>query len=134
MNTEFENQLQRQPLRQPPSEWRSQILGAASLSAPRSLYAPLIDWVSGWLWPHPRAWAGLGAAWVLILLLHFTSSDEAQLIGSSSPITVQSLARMQQQTLGMAELLGSVDIYNPPAAVVSPSAPRSEGPRKQRMG
>jgi hypothetical protein len=136
MNTEFEDQLQRQPLRELPAEWRSQILGAAAASAPRSRSAMFADWVASWLWPHPRAWAGLGAAWVLILLLHFTAPDDARFAHNAPPITVQSLARMKQQTLHMAELLGSLDVYAPPTATVTPPAlaPRSERPRKQRIG
>ena len=134
MNDDFENQLQRQPLRELPAEWRSQILGAAAGSTPRSKSATAMDWVAGWLWPHPRAWAGIAAAWVLILLLHFTSPDEPHFAERSGSMTVQSLAAMQRQTLVMAQLLGSLDADNQPAAAIAPPKPRSEGPRKQRIG
>jgi hypothetical protein len=134
MSAEFENQLQRQSLRQPPPELRSQILRAASLSTPRNRCMPLIEWVSGWLWPHPRAWVGLAAAWVLICVLHFTSADEPRVAGGSQSMTVQSLEAMQKQTLIMSQLLGSLDGDDQPSAAIAPPKPRSEAPRKQRIG
>jgi hypothetical protein len=130
MNTEFEKQLQRHPMRELPREWRAEILAAASL-AERST---LVNWLSTWLWPHPRAWAGLGAAWVLIFLLHFTAPDEPRMARNSSPMTFQTLAMMQKQTLMMAQLLGSLDSGDQPAATDALPKPRSEGPRRQRVG
>ena len=130
MNTEFEQQLQRQPMRELPRQWRSQILGAAS----RNGHSTLVDRLSTWLWPHPRAWAGLAAAWVLIFLLHFTAPDEPRLARNSSPMTFQTLAKMQKQTLMMAQLLGSLDSGDQPAAAIAPHKPRSERPRKELIG
>lgn len=52
----LEAELHRQPFRPLPPAWREEILAAAAPAA-----AP------GWrdyLWPHPRAWAALAAAWV----------------------------------------------------------------------
>jgi hypothetical protein len=130
MNAEFEKQLQRQPMREPPRQWRSQILGAAS----RTGHSTLVARLSTWLWPHPQAWAGLAAAWVLIFLLHFTAPDEPRAARNSSPMTFQSLAMMQKQTLKMAQLLGSLGSGDQPAATTAPPKPRSERPRKQLIG
>jgi hypothetical protein len=130
MKTDFEKQLERQPLRELPREWRSQILNAAS----RAGNSTLVEWFSTWLWPHPRAWAGLAAAWVVIFLLHFTAPDEPRVAGNGSPMTFQSFARMQQQNLMMAQLLGSLDSGDQPAAPPPPPKPRSEGPRQQLIG
>jgi hypothetical protein len=130
MNTEFEKQLQRHSMRELPREWRSQILGAVSGTG----HSTLVDRLSTWLWPHPRAWAGLAAAWVLIFLLHFTAPDEPRAARNSSPMTFQSLAMMRQQTLIMAQLLGSLDSGDQPAATAAPPKPRSEGPRKELIG
>jgi hypothetical protein len=112
-------------------KWRSQILAAAS-GAPRSMLA---EWLSSWLWPHPRAWAGLAAAWIVIFLLHLTAPDEAGAARNSSPMTFESFAKMRQQTVMMAQLLGSLDDGDQPAAATTaPPKPRSEGPRKQLIG
>jgi hypothetical protein len=195
MNSEFEKQLERQPMRELPHEWRSEILAgvsrrvhldtatvaqtsksavsrvskpatptnsvglptwksaiqqvgnlryrlafwrrivAVSRCAPsRTERVSAINRFSTWLWPHPRAWAGLAAAWVLILLLHFTAPDEPRTARNSSPMTFQTLATMQKQTLMMAQLLGSLDNGDQPAAAVAPPKPRSERARKERIG
>src|SRR5207249_3570026 len=84
MNTDdFEKQLQRQPLRAVPPEWREQILSAA----PRQLdYVPRIkpyqlrrSWLREILWPSPTAWAGLAAAWIVIFALQFDSGQPAKM-------------------------------------------------------
>jgi hypothetical protein len=49
-------------------------------------------------------------------------------------MTFQSFARMQQQNLMMAQLLGSLDSGDQPAAPPPPPKPRSEGPRQQLIG
>jgi hypothetical protein len=130
MNSDFENRLQDQPMRQIPGEWRSQILGATT----RAGSSTLADRLSTWLWPHPRAWAGLAAAWVVILLLHFTAADDSRVARHSSPITFQSLAIMEQQTLAIAQSLGPNDAGEPSTASPTPPTPRSERPRKQLIG
>src|SRR5664280_2576256 len=90
MNTDdFEKRLQREPLRQIPGEWREQILSAArqaSLAehAPRttqhappspSLLSTIHHQLSTLLWPHPTAWAGLAAVWLMILGVNLTTQD-----------------------------------------------------------
>jgi hypothetical protein len=130
MKTEFEKQLERQTMRELPREWRSQILKAAS-GAERPT---LVERLSGWLWPHPRAWAGLAAAWVVIFLLHLSAPDKPRFARVSSPMTIQSLAKMHEQTLLMAQLLGSLDDGDQPAALPPAPKPRSEGPRRQLVG
>ena len=90
MNTDdFEKRLQRQPLRQMPGEWREEILSAARQAslpehAPRtthhvppspSLLSTLHHQLSTLLWPHPTAWAGLAAVWVVILGINLTTRD-----------------------------------------------------------
>jgi hypothetical protein len=130
MNSEFEKQLERQPMRELPREWRSEILVAAS----RVERITVIDRLSTWLWPHPRAWAGLAAAWVLTFLLHLTAPDQPRHARDSSPRTFQSLAVMQKQTLMMAQLLGSLDGGVQPAPAIVPPKPRSERAPKELIG
>jgi hypothetical protein len=82
MNPEdFEEQLRRQPLREPPANWREQILKVASESGRtpvRTNSSPSwIDVMRDWLWPHPVAWSTLAACWVAILFLHHATSPSA---------------------------------------------------------
>jgi hypothetical protein len=55
----LESELRRQPFRDIPSAWRNEILAAARPTPAASTWRD-------YLWPHPRAWAALGAAWVTI--------------------------------------------------------------------
>jgi hypothetical protein len=137
MSADFENQLERQTMREPPRQWRAEILAAAASSPPAAIAAR--PWRSGgglssWLWPHPRAWAGLAAAWAVILLLHVTAADGPRLARNPYGQTRQSIAIMQQRTLMMAQLLGSMENdASFPALPASPK-PRSERPLKQLVG
>jgi hypothetical protein len=75
MNTDdFEQRLQRQPLRPVPPEWRDEILAAARAgAAPSSLAprpSPLLSLLRDWLWPHPVAWGALAAGWALVVVLN----------------------------------------------------------------
>jgi hypothetical protein len=122
MNSEFENQLQRQSMREVPPHWRARIVAAAQPKPAR--------WRE-WFWPCPQAWATLGAAWVVIFVLHFTAPDELRLGGNSDRLTRQSFAILQEQTLRMAQLLGSTDGDDEhPAA----PKPRSERARRELIG
>ncbi|MGP8200006.1 MAG: hypothetical protein ACLQU4_10950 [Limisphaerales bacterium] len=125
MNSEFENHLQRQPMRDVPPQWRSRIMASAQPKPAR--------WRE-WLWPCPQAWATLGAAWVVIVILHFTAPDEPRLAGNSQPLTSQSFAILQQQTVIMAQLLGPSDADDQSAPLPVAPTPRSERERRQLFG
>ena len=125
MNSEFENKLQCQPMREVPQHWRARILAAAQ--------PPPSRW-SEWFSPWPKAWAALGAAWVVILIFHFTAPDEPRLAGNSYPLSPQSFAILQLQTIMMAQLLGPTDIDEQPAAQPAAPKPRSEKARRQLIG
>jgi hypothetical protein len=125
MNTEFENHLQSRPMREIPPHWRARIVAAAQ-PAP----APWREWFRPW----PKAWATLGAAWVIILALHFTTPDEPRQAGNSYPMTPQSFAILQEQTMLMAQLLGPTDADEKPAALPVEPKPRSERARRELIG
>src|ERR1035441_6307492 len=99
MNTEdFEKRLARQPLRQVPGEWREEILSAArqvslpehatrntqQLPASRSLLSTINYQLSTLLWPHPTAWAGLAAVWLVILVINLSVYLDADSVDADS--------------------------------------------------
>jgi hypothetical protein len=87
--------------------------------------------IYSWFWPYQRGWAVLGAAWVVIFLLHFTASSDSRLSRFASAPSHQSIAVMAQQKLIMAELLGSMD-NDALAPVASPALPAAPKPRSER--
>jgi hypothetical protein len=108
---ELEQKLSRQPLRRIPAEWRAEILAAAELPprpAPRaSFLSGLNQQLSMWLWPHPKAWAGLAAVWVLIFAVDFSARDWRQPVAEkSAPPSLETVAEVRRQKLLFAQLMG----------------------------
>jgi len=134
MNTDdFEKRLQRQPLREIPAEWREEILKGAqtprhSSSVTRhSFLSTLNSKLSTVLWPHPKAWAGLAAAWVLIVAVHFASSDPSlQVAKKAQPPTPEVLVILQQQQRLLAELVGPTMPREADRPKPNTAQPRSE--------
>ena len=78
-------------------------------------------------WSNPRAWAGLGAAWVLIVALKLATPAPHQFARTNSTVSPESLAKAREQRLFIAELLGAIAPRE--AVPVKPlvPAPRSAG-------
>ena len=155
---EFEKQLSSRPMRQIPAEWRQEILSAtrpASLPehAPPvlrsstaeggratqyvcpspSLLSIIHHQLSTLLWPHPTAWAGLAAIWLLILGFNLATGPSAPLVANrASPVSPQVFIAYQEQERLLAELLGPRETPLADRPKPRPSRPRSEG-RKQMM-
>ena len=141
MNSDFEKQLQRQPWRELPRDWRAEILGAASVPRPSGLGPVHHSFGDGGspgqgisTWPSLRAWAGLAAVWLVIFLLHVAAPDEPRLGRNTPAMTLQSFARLHEQTLMMAQFPGQTDVAEPPVALPALPKPRSEMPRKKLIG
>jgi len=124
-NEQFEKRLQRLPLRKAPAAWREEILSAArKAESPRhaspvtwqSLIATLNSRLSTLLWPHPRAWAGLAAAWVLICALNFTYRDDAPPASArrAAPPSPQLREMLREQERLLAELVEDTPVVNRP--------------------
>ena len=113
----FEKRLRGATPRQIPASWRNEILGALP-EVRRTDLVPepgIVDFLRAMLWPHPKAWAGLCAAWLLILGLSFashepTDTEVARRLDRPSP-QMRELLKEQEQLL--AELSGARDSSEP---------------------
>jgi hypothetical protein len=137
MNSDdFEKRLQQQPIREVPVDWRSEILsGARQASLPPhashtprpSLLSTLNSQLSTLLWPHPTAWAGLVAIWLVILGVNVTTRDASQMAAKhASPASPQVFLAFQEQERLLAELLGLRETPVAERAKPAPPRPRSE--------
>ena len=140
---DFEQKLQRQPLRQVPAEWREEILVAADVNRRnrpvreftfaatpfRRFLSTLNAQLSTILWPHPRAWAGLAAVWILILAVNFSMRDKSpSMAEKSSPPSPEVIVELRQQQRLLAELIGPRDTSDADRSKPLVPQPRSERP------
>ena len=125
MNDDFEQQLQRQPLRPAPASWRKEILGAAAAASPSHLapHTSHLPWLRQLLWPCPEAWAAVAAVWVAIFALNMASSGEPSISVAATPApSPEVLQALNQQKQLFAELIRSTDL--PPIEPPKPFLPR----------
>ena len=106
MNDErFERHLQDQPMRRLPPAWREEILAAAAAGVPTRPVrqpSPVESWWRSLLWPHPVAWAGVAATWLLIVgLNHLTPGPTSSVAVSGGTLAVFDF----RSTLAMQRLL-----------------------------
>ncbi|HWD94027.1 MAG TPA: hypothetical protein VG938_16975 [Verrucomicrobiae bacterium] len=130
---EFEKHLQRQPLRKVPGEWREEILRAAASTRPSPVEIPpsflstLTHQLSTILWPHPRAWAGLGCVWILIFALHFATQDGSPRMASRTPPpSPEVMVAFRNQQKLMTELIGNNEPQEMERPKSFPAQPHSE--------
>jgi hypothetical protein len=133
MNDEFEKRLQRQPIRELPSEWREEILRGATPSSHspfvihHSFLSTLSSRLSTLLWPHPKAWAGLAAAWIVIAVIQFTSSDRTEIIATkAAPPSSDAMVMLQRQNHLLAELFEEMPLKGTDRPKHGLTQPRSE--------
>jgi hypothetical protein len=132
---DFEQKLQRQPLRQVPAGWREEILTAADEvgTAHRAVRerlgeASLPNWLSTLLWPNPQAWAGLAAVWILIFAVDFSARNKSSVMaGKATPPSPEIIVELRQQQRLLAELIGSRDEHDADRSKSFVPQPRSEG-------
>ncbi|MEI6390091.1 MAG: hypothetical protein WCT12_03210 [Verrucomicrobiota bacterium] len=148
---DFETRLQGQPLRRPPVEWRAEILAAAGqASSPQpatrnpqpaiplrsrlSALNTLNHFLSRILWPHPVAWTGLAAVWLVILGINLTTRDASRLVTKrASPVSPQLLMAFHEQERLLAELIGPPETPATEQPKPRPPRPRSERRREMLM-
>jgi hypothetical protein len=131
----FEQKLQRQPLKEIPAEWRGEILTVAtgreskveSRGQEGCWRSTLASCLSTLLWPHPRAWAGLAAVWILIFAVNFSMRDPSPVRAQkSSPPSPEVIVELRQQQRLLAELIGPRDTSDTDRSKSFVPPPRSE--------
>ena len=138
MDSEFEKQLRRQPVKEIPGDWRAAILSAAraaqsaphaSLVTQHSWFSTLNSQLSTFFWPHPKAWAGLAAVWVGIIALNFSTRDRSVMMAEKiSPPSAEVIVELRKQQKLYAELMG----VNEPREADRPKDATAR-PRTQRV-
>ncbi len=132
---DFERRLQSHPQQKLPASWRAEILTAAKVAAAHRLptSAPVMSRLSALLWPAPRAWAGLAAAWLVVLTLNLSSYEPAGPDSANRvvPVSAQSREMLREQGELLAELVGPRSIAE--AAKAPVSQPRSQRRQETSM-
>lgn len=132
----FETRLQGLPGRQMPSAWRGEILCAARAAAGQrrpefgvSLRSRLEALLASIFWPHPRAWAGLAAVWLVVFALSFASREPAPsgMAAQSVPPSPQLREMLKEQQQLLAELVEQDAPREASRGSSRPPQPRSEG-------
>lgn len=104
---DFENRLRQQPFRPLPGEWREQVLLAARpQTEPSPAAAHWRDIIREWFWPHPVAWAGLAATWVLLAVLQWQpEADGVRPVAAATPRSVPaaSFVEMRRELTDLLE-------------------------------
>jgi hypothetical protein len=128
---QLEHRLSRQPLRQVPEAWRADILSAAERASRPKPQASFLSTFNHQLttlfWPHPKAWAGLAAVWVLILAVDFSTRDTSPRIAEKSlPPSPEVIVELKKQQRLFAELMGSREPLDADQQKTFSPKPRSE--------
>ena len=106
MNSDFEKQIQQQPIRKVPADWRAEILrNAKSVSVSRQSEEVTCrpSWWREWLWPYRHAWTGMAALWLLMLGMNFGCPKNQQ--NASVSATPAMMQAMEEQRRLLAELI-----------------------------
>jgi hypothetical protein len=133
---EFETRLSRQPLKEIPAGWRAEILETAreaqtarqaSRSTHQSFFATLHRQLSTLLWPHPKAWAGLAAVWICLLVLNLSTREASpRRAVKSAPPSPEVLVELKKQQRMFAELVGANEPLDADRQKIFSPKPRSE--------
>lgn len=132
MNTDnFENQLERQSLRQPPAGWRGEILAAARAQLPSAAPITTQQVIAGWrawLARIPVAWTAVAAVWVFILGVNLLISGPDFVTARGNPRPGPDALAIWSLRNAELSLLADQSVEPPPR----PAAPAAPAPRSDR--
>jgi hypothetical protein len=97
---DFEDELKKQRVRHVPEHWRGQILAAADLQG-CSRFQNEPWWVI-LLWPSPKAWGALAAAW--IVMIGFGALTRESNVTGDAPEASQIRVAMEEKRRLQAEI------------------------------
>lgn len=137
MNSEFENDLVKHPIRPVPPHWKAEILQAAkqakATTAPAardSLLHQVWTGVRELFWPSPVAWGALAAVWLVSFGVgSFTGRETAP--ASAAAVSPAELHLAKQQQHWIREELGAgtlVAMPQPRHSTDPDPSPRSDAP------
>src|SRR5579859_965098 len=120
MNTDdFEKEVQRQPLRRIPGDWREAVLrtaqeqasSAAQLAEPVLIRAVLISWRE-LIQPCRYAWSGMAALWLIFWVVnaHTQLEERPRQMATSSPAGAERIRSLEEQRRVLVELTGPIDL------------------------
>src|SRR5208283_1342027 len=93
----------------------------------RSFLSILNHQLSTVLWPHPKAWAGLAAVWILIFAVDFSTRDRTPVMAEkAAPPSPEVIVELKQQQRMLAELIGPRDEHDADRSKSFVPQPRSE--------
>jgi hypothetical protein len=128
---EFEQRLRQTPVKPVPAGWRAEILAAAGAVSPAAVVPTRWEQVSArlnaWLWPHPKAWAGLAAVWAVILALNLSQREPAPVMAEkSAPPSPEMVTALRQQQQLLAELAGATEVRDADRPKAAGPQPRTQ--------
>jgi hypothetical protein len=98
-----------------------------SAATNQSWLSPLNHQLSTILWPHPVAWAGLAAVWILILAVDFSARDQSPMVAEKSALSSpEVMVELRQQQRMLAELIEPRDTSDADRSKSFVPQPRSE--------
>ncbi len=135
----FEQQLQRQPLRPPPAAWREEILTAARANVRPASPAAEPDLFVGWralLARIPLAWGAVAAVWAVIIGVNLLMSGPsvAVMAGSAGSAPPEKMTLWSLQRAEMSLLADHLTDDSDPAPRIAPPRPRSDRRREEGFG
>lgn len=83
------------------------------------------------IWPKPAAWAGVAAAWGLIVCLKLSTQDASHAVTQKSSASAEAIAEVRQQKRFFAELIGIAE--RPATVSANPVLPRPRSERRPKL-
>jgi anti-sigma factor RsiW len=95
---------------------------------PAGRLSTLNSQLSTLLWPHPKAWAGLAAVWLVILSVNFATRETTPVLEARrvTPLSPDTLRLLKQQEQLLADLSGWSGPRNADRPRAIPPRPRTD--------